>query len=375
MKFSDITQRLRSVEHDNNIDVLRACAILSVALHHLSVYAGIPVPLFGPDGGGIGVQLFFLISGYLIIQSAERNTLGDYAKARFFRIFPVYWVALVGIVLVEIALVPGFRQLVANDYPHFLLNLLNLQQLSVRSSLFFDRVHVGWTLTVELFWYAIVLVLALVAHRVRWRHFWLLVLLLSTLLSIAWIKTANTGALDFLYLTQARNAGVEFSPVLQHALIKSNIVGYLYFFVLGTVIYRYEKVLTRIPSSVLWPVALLLILLWSQWQVLVGMAPQPLAAVGLACVFILSLKLPPIQDMLVRYIGKISYSLYLVHAKVMLVVYVHLQWSGAGAHLAVVAATLLLATGLYYAVEQPMIEYGKRFRSKNRSSVPNSATA
>ncbi|MDZ7866674.1 acyltransferase [Acidovorax sp.] len=375
MKFSDITQRLRSVEHDNNIDVLRACAILSVALHHLSVYAGIPVPLFGPDGGGIGVQLFFLISGYLIIQSAERNTLGDYAKARFFRIFPVYWVALVGIVLVEMALVPGFRQLVANDYPHFLLNLLNLQQLSVRSSLFFDRVHVGWTLTVELFWYAIVLVLALVAHRVRWRHFWLLVLLLSTLLSIAWIKTANTGALDFLYLTQARNAGVEFSPVLQHALIKSNIVGYLYFFVLGTVIYRYEKVLTRIPSSVLWPVALLLILLWSQWQVLVGMAPQPLAAVGLACVFILFLKLPPIQDMLVRYIGKISYSLYLVHAKVMLVVYVQLQWSGVGAHLAVVAATLLLATGLYYTVEQPMIEYGKRFRSKNRSSVPNSATA
>ncbi|EJE54542.1 putative acyltransferase [Acidovorax sp. CF316] len=366
MKFSDITQRLQSVEHDNNIDVLRACAILSVALHHFAAYSGIPVPLFGPDGGGIGVQLFFLISGYLIIQSAERNSLGDYAKARFFRIFPVYWVALVGIVLVEMALVPGFRQLVVSDYPHFLLNLLNLQQLSVRSSLYFDRVHVGWTLTVELFWYAIVPVLALVAHRLRWRHFWLGVLALSTLLSVVWIKTANTGALDFLYLGQARRLGLEFSPVLQHALIKSNIVGYLYFFVMGTVIYRYEAVLKRIPSSILWPVALLLIVLWSQWQVVVGLAPQPLAAVGLACVFILLLKLPPIKDVLVRYIGKISYSLYLVHAKVMLVVYVNLQWSGAGAHLAVVVAALLLATVLYYTVEQPMIEYGKRFRSTRR---------
>lgn len=375
MKISDITQRLQSVDHDNNIDVLRACAILSVALHHFSVYAGIPVPLFGPDGGGIGVQLFFLISGYLIIQSAERNTLGDYAKARFFRIFPVYWVTLGGIVLIEMALVPGFRQLVVNDYPHFLLNLLNLQQLSVRSSLFFDRVHVGWTLTVELFWYAIVVVLALVAHRVRWRHFWLGVLALSTLLSIVWIKAANTGALDFLYLGQARSVGLEFSPVLQHALIKSNIVGYLYFFVMGTVIYRYEKVLRRIPSSILWPVALLLVLLWSQWQVLVGFAPQPLASVGLGCVFILFLKLPPIQDVLVRYIGKISYSLYLVHAKVMVVVYVNLQWSGVGAHLCVVVATLLLATGLYYTVEQPMIEFGKRFRSTRRGSVPSGATA
>ena len=373
MNISDITQRFSSVEHDNNIDILRAMAILSVALHHFSVYSGIPVPLFGPDGGGIGVQLFFLISGYLIIQSAERNSLGDYAKARFFRIFPVYWVTLVGIVLIEAALQPGFRALLEDGYPHFLLNLLNLQQLSVRSSLYFDRVHVGWTLTVELFWYAIVLVLALAAHRLRWRHFWLAVLLLSTLLSIAWIKTANTGALDFLYAAQARNAGIEFSPLLQHALIKSNIVGYLYFFVLGTVIYRYEPVLRRISSSILWPLALVLIVLWSQWQVVLGLAPQPLAAVGLGCVFLLFLKLPPLQDVLSRYIGKISYSLYLVHAKVMLVVYVHLKWSGAGAHAAVVVATLLLASVLYYAVEQPMIEYGKRFRSARRGTRPATA--
>lgn len=375
MKFSDITQRLQSVEHDNNIDILRACAILSVALHHFSVYSGTPVPLFGPDGGGIGVQLFFLISGYLIIQSAERNTVGDYAKARFFRIFPVYWVVLASIVVIEMALIPGFRQLVVNDYPHLLLNLLNLQQLSVRSSLFFDRVHVGWTLTVELFWYAIVVVLALVAHRVRWRHFWLGVLALSTLMSIAWIKTAVTGQLDFLYLEQARHAGVEFTPLLQHVLIKSNIVGYLYFFVMGTVIYRYEKVLRRIPSSILWPVALLLIVLWSQWQVVVGFAPQPLAAVGLACVFILFLQLPPLQDVLSRYIGKISYSLYLVHAKVMVVVYSQLHWSGAAGHVTVIVVTFLLATVLYYAVEQPMIEFGKRFRSTRRRSVSSSAAA
>lgn len=374
MKFSDLTQRLQSVEHDNNIDILRACAILAVALHHFAAYSGIPVPLFGPDGGGIGVQLFFLISGYLIIQSAERNTLGDYARARFFRIFPVYWVALLGIVLVEMALSPGLRGLLRDGYPHFLLNLLNLQQLSVRSSLFFDRVHVGWTLTVELFWYAIVVVLALVAHRTRWRHYWLAVLLLSTLVSIAWIKTASTGQLDFLYAAQARNAGVEFTPVLQHVLIKSSIVGYLYFFVLGAVIYRYEKVLTRISSSVLWPVAVLLIVLWSPWQAVVGFAPQPLAAVGLACVFILFLKLPPIKDGLVRYIGKISYSLYLVHAKVMVVVYANLHWSGAGAHLTVVIATLLLSSALYYTVEQPMIAYGKRFRSTRRASTASAAT-
>lgn len=373
MKLSDITQRLPSVEHDNNIDILRAMAILSVALHHFSVYSGIQVPLFGPDGGGIGVQLFFLISGYLIIQSAERNTLGDYAKARFFRIFPVYWVTLVGILLLEVALVPGFRQIVANDYPHFLFNLLNLQQLSLRSILFFDRVHVGWTLTVELFWYVIVVVLALLAHRLRWRHFWLGVLVLSTLMSVAWINTAKTGLLDILYLGQAQQAGIEFTPALRHALINSSIVSYLYFFVMGTVIYRYEPVLRRISSSVLWPVALVLLLMWAKWQAVMDLAPQPLSAVGLACVFILFLRLPPLQDTLSRYIGKISYSLYLVHAKVMVVVYTQLHWSSAAGHLTVIIVTFLLATLLYYAVEQPMIEYGKRFRSTRRSGTAAAA--
>jgi peptidoglycan/LPS O-acetylase OafA/YrhL len=358
------------VKHDNNIDVLRACAILSVALHHFSIYSGIPVPLFGRHGGGIGVQLFFVISGYLIIQSAERNSLGDYAKARFFRIFPVYWVVLGSIVLIEMTAVPEFRQLMFNEYPHFLLNLLNLQQLSVLSSLFFDRVHVGWTLTVELFWYGIVVVMAVVAYRVRWRHFWLGVLALTTLLSIGWIKATDAGALDFLYLGQARSVGVEFSPALQLALIKSNIESYLCFFVLGTVIYQYERVLWRVPSGILWPVTLLLVVLWSPWQGFVGFAPQPLAAVGLAGVFTLLLRLPPVQDALVRYILKISYSLYLVHAKVMVVVYVNLQWTGADAHFAVIVATLLLSIGLYYTVEQPMIEFGKRFRSTVTIGVP-----
>src|SRR5690606_15470757 len=76
---------------ENNLDILRALAVLAVVAHHFSVYSGVPIPLLGEQGGGMGVQLFFLISGYLIVQSASKHSVGEYALARFFRIFPVYW--------------------------------------------------------------------------------------------------------------------------------------------------------------------------------------------------------------------------------------------------------------------------------------------
>ena len=50
---------------------LRAIAVVSVVLFHLRVR--------GFDGGFVGVDVFFVISGYLI----SRNILADLGRARF----------------------------------------------------------------------------------------------------------------------------------------------------------------------------------------------------------------------------------------------------------------------------------------------------
>lgn len=45
--------------------------------------------------GTVGVFGFFAISGYLVAQSASRNSVGRYLWQRFLRIFPGFWVCLI----------------------------------------------------------------------------------------------------------------------------------------------------------------------------------------------------------------------------------------------------------------------------------------
>lgn len=44
--------------------------------------------------GYLGVNLFFLISGFVITLSSEGRTLGQFISARFVRLFPVFWICV-----------------------------------------------------------------------------------------------------------------------------------------------------------------------------------------------------------------------------------------------------------------------------------------
>ena len=73
-----------------DIDGLRALAVVPVVLYHI----GVP----GFAGGFVGVDIFFVISGYLIcgmIDTDLRNgtfSLGDFYKRRVLRILPALFV-------------------------------------------------------------------------------------------------------------------------------------------------------------------------------------------------------------------------------------------------------------------------------------------
>ncbi len=46
------------------------------------------------EHGYLGVNLFFLISGFVITLSSEGRTFGEFISARFIRLFPVFWICV-----------------------------------------------------------------------------------------------------------------------------------------------------------------------------------------------------------------------------------------------------------------------------------------
>ena len=84
------------------LDLLRAIAILWVMLFHSWIVGGVNDP-YKPlaDYGWMGVDLFFVLSGYLIgcqllkpLSRGEPFRLGEFYLRRAFRILPAFWVVL-----------------------------------------------------------------------------------------------------------------------------------------------------------------------------------------------------------------------------------------------------------------------------------------
>ena len=153
-----------------NVDVLRAFAALAVLAGHAYVLGGRVVPVKAQHWYDVpiittatGVWLFFAISGYVIsrpfvdrlIEGRRLPSLRAYLERRLLRIFPLYWVAVTAVILITGA--PGTR---AWQFPiHYLLlnNLVPGRQEALFS--------VAWTLTLEMLFYLVIPLLALVVRR------------------------------------------------------------------------------------------------------------------------------------------------------------------------------------------------------------------
>src|SRR5215469_15288981 len=117
------------------LDGLRLAAALSVVAFHLVAGAAdrawdTPTTgLFGPlvhaaRYGWLGVELFFLISGFVICMSSWGRTAGQFAVSRFVRLFPAYWFAVLATTAVVTA-VPLYEHRLHPD--QVLVNLTMLQ--------------------------------------------------------------------------------------------------------------------------------------------------------------------------------------------------------------------------------------------------------
>ena len=107
-----------------------------------------PVAAFG----SFGVQLFFVISGFVILMSAWGRDVRSFAASRVGRLFPAYWLSVASVVLLLVVVAPGTKDV---GIPETAANLTMVQRaFGVQ-----DIESVYWTLWAELRFYVLVAIL------------------------------------------------------------------------------------------------------------------------------------------------------------------------------------------------------------------------
>lgn len=135
----------------NSIQYLRALASLMVVHCH---FYEIVLGDFTSWWGGMGVDLFFVISGFVLYLSTRHDpSPRQYLINRVSRVVPTYWVmtCILGFVLVFF---PGVFKTADFTVTHFLLSLLFFPHWAPNSTTsIFPIYAIGWTLMYEWFFY------------------------------------------------------------------------------------------------------------------------------------------------------------------------------------------------------------------------------
>ena len=147
------------VRHISSIDGLRAIAVTAVVLYHLGI-SWIP-------GGFLGVDLFFVISGYvitrLILDSINQSSaldLRSFYAARLRRIYPAFIFMVVCIIIFVGVWAPEAIKRFLSDLPYALTGTINWL-LVARHQDYFETIgrppllQHTWSLAVELQFYLI----------------------------------------------------------------------------------------------------------------------------------------------------------------------------------------------------------------------------
>lgn len=170
-----------------SLDLLRFVAAASVMIYHYTYHlATADRPALSAletvtRHGYLGVEVFFIISGFVILWSAKGRTATSFVRARVLRLYPEFWLAVL-VAAAVFLLAPGpFGD--PTSAGQVLANLTMVPSLF--GAPYVDGVY--WTLFAELKFYAIVWFLLLLRQEraiERWMLAWLAVLLLDRFVAL-----------------------------------------------------------------------------------------------------------------------------------------------------------------------------------------------
>ncbi len=143
------------------INLLRFMAAVGVLLYHYTfmfyqrgfTYADFGVGRYMFQYGYLGVDLFFIISGFVIALSAEGRSLGKFLTSRLARLYPIFWVC---VTITSLALLFGGHLI----HSHISLGRY-LAGMTMIPGLFNQEIVDGsyWSLVIELKFYFFIFIL------------------------------------------------------------------------------------------------------------------------------------------------------------------------------------------------------------------------
>jgi exopolysaccharide production protein ExoZ len=151
------------------VQYLRGAAVVMVVLHHLLSTNGIEY-LLVPRLGGFGVEIFFVISGFIMWHTTATADISavEFWRRRIVRIVPLYWFFLSIVVIVALLLPRLFYSTVVTPEnalkSFFFIPHYHLVQTSVIAPILIP----GWSLNYEMFFYLLFGLAVFVPSR-TWR--------------------------------------------------------------------------------------------------------------------------------------------------------------------------------------------------------------
>lgn len=126
--------------HFDSIQALRGLAALFVVFQHVRFL----------NFGAFGVDIFFCISGFMIMFTTEKSTKYFFRK-RLVRILPLYYLMTLGTYL-SLLLFPSMFQQTRHDFSYLAKSLLFIP-FDIGSGAIQPLVRIGWTINCEMLFY------------------------------------------------------------------------------------------------------------------------------------------------------------------------------------------------------------------------------
>jgi exopolysaccharide production protein ExoZ len=340
----------------NSLQAVRGLAAILVLLHHTTNLAvqkqgqqffnGIFAP------GNMGVDLFFVLSGFIIYyihhkDIGKKDKYKAFLSKRFIRIYPTYWIVAL-ILLPLYFIIPSIGESYSRN-PWYLIKSFLLFPQSVH-----PIVGPGWTLTHEMFFYLIFSLLILIKPKYS-KPIFISWLFISFCLFVSSFFFENSHYyLNFIF--SSLNLEFAFGSLSAFLILRYNskFKFLLYFGLISVIISWSIKIFTsvNIHEVISWGIPSALII--------IGCVSYELDK---------NVKIPKI----IKYFGDASYSIYLIHGFALLAghyvfKYLDLYRYGSLSFLILAIFSLFCGCIFHSIIEKPFLAY-LRFKIKSNPNT------